>query len=100
MSDSIERAAPDELADRVVRVVLADDHPIVREGLRLLVDAQPDMRVVGEAADGEAACRVTSALQPDILVIDLSMPVLGGADAAARVRRECPGVKVLALTVH
>jgi DNA-binding NarL/FixJ family response regulator len=100
MSDAMIREEPDDLHERVVRVVLADDHPIVREGLRLLVDAQPDMRVVGEAADGEAACRVTSALQPDILVIDMSMPVLGGADATARVRRECPSVKVLALTVH
>jgi DNA-binding NarL/FixJ family response regulator len=100
MSDAMIREEPADLQERIVRVVLADDHPIVREGLRLLVDAQPDMRVVGEAADGEAACRVTSALQPDILVIDMSMPVLGGADATAWVRRECPSVKVLALTVH
>ena len=100
MSDAPKREEPDDLHERVVRVVLVDDHPIVREGLRLLVDAQPDMRVVGEAADGEAACRVTSELQPDILVIDMSMPVMGGAEATARVRRECPGVKVLALTVH
>ena len=100
MSEAMIREEPDDLHERIVRVVLADDHPIVREGLRLLVDAQPDMRVVGEAADGEAACRMTSALQPDILVIDMSMPVLGGADATVRVRRECPGVKVLALTVH
>jgi DNA-binding NarL/FixJ family response regulator len=103
MSDSPTREPPADLHDlheRVVRVVLVDDHPIVREGLRQLVDAQPDMHVVGEAADGEAACRVTSELQPDILVMDMSMPVLGGADATLRVRRECPGVKVLALTVH
>ena len=87
-------------ASAIVRVVLADDHPIVREGLRQLVDAQPDMRVVGEAADGEAACRVASALQPDILVIDLSMPDSwrGRCDDADPPR--VPGVKVLALTVH
>jgi DNA-binding NarL/FixJ family response regulator len=84
----------------VIRVVLADDHPVVREGLRLLVDAQPDMRVVGEAADGEAAWRAAKALAPDVLVMDLSMPVLGGAQATERVRRDCPNVKVLALTVH
>ena len=86
--------------DAVLRIVLADDHPIVREGLKQLVNAQPDMRVVGEAADGEAACRAASALSPDVLVIDLSMPVLGGAEATERIRRECPTVKVLALTVH
>jgi DNA-binding NarL/FixJ family response regulator len=100
MSDSMIREESDDLHERVVRVVLADDHPIVRDGLRQLVDAQPDMQVVGEAADGEAACRLATALRPDILVMDLSMPVLGGADATARVRRECPSVKVLALTVH
>lgn len=85
---------------RVLRVVLADDHAVVREGLKALVNAQPDMRVVGEAADGEAACRAARELSPDVLVMDLSMPVLGGADATARVRRECPLVKILALTVH
>ena len=84
----------------IVRVVLADDHPVVREGLKLLVDSQPDMRVVGEAADGEAAWRAAKELAPDVLVMDLSMPVLGGAEATERVRRDCPGVRVLALTVH
>jgi DNA-binding NarL/FixJ family response regulator len=91
--------APGE-ATEILRVVLADDHAVVREGLKALVNAQPDMRVVGEAADGEAAWRAAKELVPDVLVIDLSMPVMGGADATARVRRDCPSVKVLALTVH
>src|SRR5918993_2965160 len=84
----------------IVRVLLADDHPIVREGLKRLIDAQPDMHVVGMASDGEAAWQAAMTLTPDVLVMDLSMPVLGGAEATARVRRDCPGVKVLALTVH
>lgn len=90
----------DEQAEDIVRVLLADDHPIVREGLRLLVNAQSDMRVVGEAADGETAWRSAIALLPDVLVMDLTMPKLGGAEATALVRRDCPTVKVLALTVH
>lgn len=94
-----ELAAERESA-RVLRIVLADDHAVVREGLKSLINGQPDMSVVGEASDGEAACRVTVALIPDVLVMDLSMPLLGGAEATARVRRECPSVKVLALTVH
>jgi len=84
----------------MLRVVLADDHAVVREGLKALVNAQPDMRVIGEAADGEAAWRVATELSPDVLIMDLSMPVLGGADATIRVKRDCPRVKILALTVH
>jgi DNA-binding NarL/FixJ family response regulator len=95
-----EPSRGDERDERVLRVLLADDHPIVREGLKLLVNAQSDMRVVGEASDGESACHAARTLAPDILVMDLSMPTLGGAEATARVRRDCPGVKVLALTVH
>ena len=86
--------------DTTLRVVLADDHAVVREGLKALVNAQPDMHVVGEAADGEAAWQAAKELEPDVLVMDLSMPLLGGAEATARVRRDCPNVKVLALTVH
>ena len=98
--DAAAGAAHDGPDRSIVRVVLADDHPIVREGLKRLLDAQPDMRVVGEASDGEAAWHAAKTLQPDILVMDLSMPLLGGAEATARVRRDCPSVKVLALTVH
>jgi DNA-binding NarL/FixJ family response regulator len=86
--------------DRRIRVVLADDHALVRAGLAALVNAEPDMRVVGEAADGEAACQAAGALEPDVLVMDLSMPVLGGAEATARIKRDHPAVRVLALTVH
>ena len=98
MSDSATPVRQGE--SDILRVVLADDHSVVREGLRLLVNAQPDMEVVGEAADGEAACRAARELTPDVLVMDLSMPLLNGADATAIVRRDCPDVRVLALTVH
>jgi DNA-binding NarL/FixJ family response regulator len=83
-----------------LRVVLADDHAVVREGLKSLIDAEPGMTVVGEAADGLAACEQVLQLRPDVVVMDVSMPGVGGAQAAERIRRECPGVKVLALTVH
>jgi DNA-binding NarL/FixJ family response regulator len=80
--------------------VLADDHEVVRSGLRALVDGTTGMEVVGEARDGAEACRRAAELRPDVVVMDVSMPVLDGAQATERIRRECPGVKVLALTMH
>jgi len=83
-----------------VRVVIADDHAIVREGLRALVDAQPGLEVVGEAADGQEASERAYDLRPDVLVLDLSMPAGGGVEAAERIQRRCPDVRLLALTMH
>ena len=84
----------------LLRIVLADDHPVMREGLKGLLNAQQDMQVVGEAADGQSAWQTAVALRPDVVVMDLSMPVLGGPEATERIRRDCPDVRVLALTVH
>jgi DNA-binding NarL/FixJ family response regulator len=83
-----------------VRVFLADDHAIVRGGMKALINAQPGLVVVGEAADGLETCELVPALRPDVVVMDVSMPGLTGSLATERLRRECPGVKVLALTVH
>jgi DNA-binding NarL/FixJ family response regulator len=83
-----------------LRVFLADDHPVVRSGLKGLIDAQTDMEVVGEAYDGAAAVKAVAALCPDVVVMDVSMPGVGGAEATARIRAEVPAVKVLALTAH
>lgn len=83
-----------------VRVFLADDHAVVREGLKSLITAHPGMTVVGEAADGLIACEEVARLLPDVVVMDVSMPGLSGAQATERLQRECPSTKVLALTVH
>lgn len=83
-----------------LRIFLADDHAVVREGLKSLIDAQPDMEVTGEAGDGNVACELVPGLQPDVVVMDVSMPGMSGAKATEQLRRTCPGVKVLALTVH
>jgi DNA-binding NarL/FixJ family response regulator len=81
-------------------VYLADDHPVVRNGLRGLIDSQPDMAVVGEAPDGETAVRDVAELRPHVVVMDVSMPGIGGVEATRRVRRDCPEVRVVALTAH
>lgn len=84
----------------MIRVMLADDHPVVRGGLKQLIDSQSDMCVVGEAVNGDDAWRSATTLGPDVLVMDLSMPVIDGVEATRRVRRDAPSVRVLALTVH
>jgi len=83
-----------------IRVLIADDHVVVREGLRALMDAQPGIMVVGEADGGEEAWRLAKELQPDVLLLDVSMPNGGGAEAAERFARDFPRVKVLVLTMH
>ena len=83
-----------------IRVFLADDHAVVREGLKALINTQPGMVVVGEASDGLDACERVPKLRPDVVVMDVSMPGLTGSQATERLRHECPLVKILALTVH
>ena len=83
-----------------LRVFLVDDHVVVREGLKALVNAQPGMEVIGEAGDGRTACAQISCQMPDVVVLDVSMPGMSGSEAAERLTQQCPQVKVLALTVH
>jgi DNA-binding NarL/FixJ family response regulator len=82
------------------RVVLADDHQVVREGLRLLLEAQPDLCVVGEAADGLEAAELVERLKPDVLVVDLIMPGLGGLDVAREAKRRAPKTRIVLLSMH
>ncbi len=81
-----------------IRIVIADDHKVVRRGLRTFLELDPDMVVVGEAADGAEAVRLAQELQPDIILMDLLMPVMDGITATAMIRRELPETEVLALT--
>lgn len=83
-----------------VRVLVADDHPVVRSGLVGMLTVEPDVEVVGEAADGAAAVEAARALRPDLVLMDLRMPVLDGAAATARIVAELPGVRVLVLTTY
>jgi two-component system NarL family response regulator len=84
----------------VIRLLLADDHAIVRESLREILAREPDLDIVGEAGDGHTALALAHELVPDILMTDISMPGLDGVALAQRMRQECPGVKVLALSSH
>lgn len=81
-------------------IFLVDDHALLREGLRALIELQPDMRVVGEAADGSQAVAAVLAVRPDVVVMDINMPELNGADATRQIKAGAPNVRVLALTAH
>jgi DNA-binding NarL/FixJ family response regulator len=81
-----------------IRVFLADDHPILRRGIRALIDSQEDLQVVGEADDGLTAIQRVAALRPDVVVMDLVMPRLDGLAATEWIKATCPGVEVLALS--
>ncbi len=84
----------------MIRVLLVDDHAVVRTGFRLLLQARPDITVVGEAESGEAACQRYIELSPDVVVMDIAMPGMGGIEALRRIRAHDPQARVLALSAH
>jgi DNA-binding NarL/FixJ family response regulator len=83
-----------------LRILVADDHATVRHGLKLLIDSQPDMGVVGEAADGNGVLKQAEVLKPDIIVMDISMPGMNGLVATRMLKRAQPQVSIVALTRH
>jgi two-component system response regulator NreC len=86
--------------DKIFRILIAEDHGTVRDGIKMILDSQDDMQVVGEAEDGRRAVELARELNPDIVVMDISMPKLNGLKAAAMLKRIAPEIKILTLTRH
>jgi RNA polymerase sigma factor (sigma-70 family) len=83
-----------------IRVLIADDHGIVRQGLRFILERESDLEVVGEASDGREACRIAKELEPDVALIDIGMPELNGIEACAQMIRRNPAIRVIILSMH
>jgi DNA-binding NarL/FixJ family response regulator len=84
----------------MIKIILADDHQIVRHGLRSLLSSEPDMEVVGEADNGRAVVRLVQEKSPQVVIMDISMPDLNGIEATRQIIAESPGVKIIALSMH
>jgi DNA-binding NarL/FixJ family response regulator len=84
----------------MIKVLLADDHPVVRDGLRALLEAQSDIVVVGDVANGREALREVGKLEPDVIVMDIAMPDLNGIEATVQMQDVCPSTKILILSMH
>ena len=93
-------AKPAQPTATKVKILIADDHAIVREGIRMILEAQPDFEVVGEAEAGDEGVGLARKLAPDVVVMDISMPKLNGVEATQAIREGLPGVHVLILTMH
>ena len=88
------------MAKNQIRVLVCDDHTLFREGVKSVLATQPEIEIVGEAVDGKESVELATRLRPDIVLLDISMPLLKGFDAARRIKRACPEVNVLILTVY
>ena len=97
MSDSSDQKSGE---DSITKVLLVDDHAVVRDGIRARFDSTPGFEVVGEAVNGRDAIIKAGELQPDVVLMDISMPVMNGMDAARQIRNDYPDMKVIILTMH
>jgi DNA-binding NarL/FixJ family response regulator len=100
MLNKPEKINVNQVETEPITILLADDHPLVRQALRNLLETQPDMKVIGEAANGEEAVRLAQELQPKVVIMDIGMPVMNGLEATRSIKTHNPNIAILVLTVH
>jgi len=83
-----------------IRILIADDHHIIRDGLHALISGEPDLEVIGEAQDGRQAVKLARKLRPDVIIMDVAMPVLNGIEATLQIKRDHSGARIIALSMH
>jgi DNA-binding NarL/FixJ family response regulator len=86
--------------DNIITILLADDHPLLRQALRNVLEQESDFKIIAEVDDGEEAVRIATELVPNVVIMDISMPKLNGLEATRQIKVKCPGIAILVLTVH
>ena len=100
MTEEMPESGSDHQQPQKTRIILADDHPLLRQALRDVLEKQSDFEVISEASDGEEAVKLATKLIPDVVIMDISMPKLNGLEATKQIKESCPSIGVLVLTVH
>ncbi|MBN1191961.1 MAG: response regulator transcription factor [Dehalococcoidales bacterium] len=95
-----QAAGPKKSQPKIIKILIADDHPLIRQALRVVLEKQPEFKLVGEASDGEETIELTRAFLPHVVIMDISMPKLSGLEATRQIKAEFPDTGVLVLTVH
>ena len=100
MAEAISGDTPEQHQPKKIRIIISDDHPLLRQALRNVLEKQGDFEVIAEASDGVEAIKLATKLIPDVMIMDISMPKLNGLEATKRIKVECPAIAILVLTVH
>jgi two-component system, NarL family, response regulator LiaR len=99
MNNEPIKSPEDQANPQVISIMLADDHPFIRQALKILMESEPDMKIIAEASNGQEAVEFATKLHPDVVIMDIGMPVMNGLEATRQIKEKCPDVAILVLTV-
>jgi two-component system, NarL family, response regulator LiaR len=99
MNNEPIKSAEDQANPQVISIMLADDHPFIRQALKILMESEPDMKIIAEASNGQEAVELAVKFHPDVVIMDIGMPVMNGLEATRQIKEKCPDVAILVLTV-